>query len=187
MPFGGGLLRIHFHFDTVLYSDLDAWGWGLCMRWSGGEQGALTRYRGRRAGMGESGRAPIKGLLWGCGNGDLKRRPLRLRSPWSGRRGHRGLDRRRIKAAGRWGGGIRPRRRRPTGTPPGALGPVLRVWGHAGWMVFRKLVSEDSRRSVDYPVDPRRILSLGKPSGSCCYPGSLGQGFSRTLVHPGRG
>ena len=116
--------------------------------------------------MGESDRAPIKGLLWGCGNGDLRRRPLRLRSSWSGRRGHRGLDRRRIKAAGRWGREISPSAAVPNGNAAGGFGPDAEGMGAAGWKVFRKLVSGDSRRSVDYPVDSRRILSLGKPSGS---------------------
>ena len=37
-------------------------------------------------------------------------------------------------------GEISPRRRGPTGTPPGALGSMLSVWGYAGWKVFRKLV-----------------------------------------------
>ena len=62
-------------------------------------------------------------------------------------------------------GGTSPRRRSPLGTPPGALAPTLRVWGHAGWKVFRKLVSGDSRRSADYPENARSILSLGKPLG----------------------
>ena len=44
-PFWWELLWIDFHFDTVLYFDLDAWGWGFA--WAG--MGALTRYRGRRA------------------------------------------------------------------------------------------------------------------------------------------
>ena len=38
-PFWWELLWIGFHFDTVLYSDLDTWGRGLCMR----RPGALTR------------------------------------------------------------------------------------------------------------------------------------------------
>ena len=41
----GELFWIDFHFDTVLYFDLDGWDWGLA--WAG--MGALTRYRGRRA------------------------------------------------------------------------------------------------------------------------------------------
>ena len=51
-----------------------------------------------------------------------------------------GLDRRRIKAAGRWGREISPSAAAPNGNAAGSLAPMFRVWGHAGWKVFRKLV-----------------------------------------------
>ena len=156
LAFVGELLWIGFHFDNVLCFDLDTWGWGIRVRWSGGEQGALTRYRGRRAGMGESGRAPIELLLWGWGREECGDGRGRLPKLWTGDASGLAVVR---------DGETGPRRRSPRGTPPGALGPMLMIWGACGLEGVPETCSGDSQRSVEYPEDSRRILSLGKPLG----------------------
>ena len=74
LAFVGKLLRIDFHFNNVLCFDLDTWDLGFA--WVG--PGALTRGAGQaRAGMGESGRAPIEGLLLGMGTWGIRGRGRR--------------------------------------------------------------------------------------------------------------
>ena len=126
--------------------------------------------------MGESDRVPIGGLPCGCGDGDWGD------GLWdSGPLGpDTGTPRERAGGASGWPvvgyGETSSRRRCPTGTPPGALGPMLSVWGHAGWKVFRKLVPGIAKGLWN----TRRILSLGKPLGSGW---ALG-GHPETSAHP---
>ena len=86
--------------------------------------GALTRGVGKeRAGMGDSGRAPTEGLLWGCGDGDWGD-DLWGFGPDAGAIGGRAGGASGLPVVGH---GETSRRRGPTGKPPGAFGPMLRV------------------------------------------------------------
>ena len=102
-------------------------------------------------------------------------------APRSGRLGGGGLGRWPRAACRSVGHGeFRPRRRCPTGTPPGPMAPMLRVWRTCRLEGVPETDSRGSRKAWDHLENARGIPSRTQCSGSGW---ALG-GHPETSAHP---
>ena len=120
MPFAGELLWIGFHFNNVLYFDLDTWGRGIRLRRSVGVhpvigEGARVWVKAIGLQLGDSLVDAEMGIGATAGDG--------LRGFGQDAQGRGGLVRRRIRPGGGQGWLIPPPAAWPTGNAAGGFGP----------------------------------------------------------------
>ena len=124
--------------------------------------------------MGESGRAPTEGLLWGCGNEALRRRPLGF-GPDASAIGSRAGDASGLPVVGH--GEIGPRRRGPPGKPRGPKAPTL--------IDLEFLAGSDLGEPVHQLVWPQRTWTLLRMT-SATMAGPCSMSGNRTTAMTGQ-